>query len=124
MMVRQHMGEPALYIIDAARWGLLRQAPIGDDPLRVEVRAISAERAGELLDTGRIDAGSLNREEAIRELQLQVEVEVTQRVDFVVEDPSAAVRIPLLVPISQEEAMTQDRVGFDPFTTQGGRNDA
>lgn len=124
MMVRQHMGEPALYIIDVARWGLLRQAPIGDDPLRVEVRAISAERAGELLDTGRIDAGSLNREEAIRELQLQVEVEVTQRVDFVVEDPSAAVRIPLLVPISQEEAMTQDRVGFDPFTTQGGRNDA
>ena len=123
MMVRQHMGEPALYIIDAARWGLLRQAPIGDDPLRVEVRAISAERAGELLDTGRIDAGSLNREEAIRELQLQVEVEVTQRVDFVVEDPSAAVRIPLLVPISQEEAMTQDRVGFDPFTTQEGRDD-
>ena len=124
IMVHQRISEPALYIIDVARWGLLRQAPIGDDPLRVEVCAISAERAGELLDTGHVRAGGLTREEAIRALQLQVEVEVTQRVDFVVEDPSAAVRIPLLVPISQEEAMTQDRVGFDPFTTQGGRNDA
>lgn len=124
MMVRQHMGEPALYIIDVARWGLLRRADVGDEPLRVEVRAISAERAGELLDTGHVRAAGLTREEAIRKLQLRVEVEVAQRVDFVVEDRSAAVRIPLLVPISQEEAMTQDRVGCDPFTTQEGRNDA
>lgn len=124
VLMSQHIGEPALYIVDVARWGLLRRADVGDEPLRVEVHAISAERAGELLDTGRIDAGSLNRAEAIRALQLQVEVEVTQRVDFVVEDPSAAVRIPLQVPISSDEVMTQDRVGFDPFTTQEGRNDA
>ena len=124
MMVRQHMGEPALYIIDIARWGLLRRADVGDEPLRVEVHAISAERAGELLDTRLISAGGLTREEAIRALQLQVEVEVAQRVDFVVEDPSAAVRIPLQLPVPQEEVMVQDRVGLDPFTTQEGRNDA
>ena len=124
IMVSRRIGEPALYIIDVARWGRLRQADIGNEPLRVEVHAISAERAGELLDTGCISAGDLSREEAIRALQLQVEVEVAQRVDFVVEDSSAAVRIPLQVPIGQEEAMAQDRVGLDPFTTQEGRDDA
>lgn len=124
IMASPQIGEPALYVIDIARWGLMRRADIGDDPLRVEVHAISADRAGELLDTGRVNAGHLSREEAMRELQLQVVVEVTQRVDFVVEDPSAAVRIPLQVSISQEEVMAQDRVGFDSFTTQEGRNDA
>ncbi len=124
IMVSQQIGKPALYIIDVARWGRLRQANIGNEPLRVELHAISAERAGELLDTGCISAGDLSREEAMRALQLQVEVEVAQRVDFVVEDPSAAVRIPLQLPVPQAEVMVQDRVGLDPFTTQEGRNDA
>lgn len=124
VVVSQRIGEPALYIIDVARWGWLRQADIGDDPLQVKVHEISAERAGELLDTGLISAGDQSREEAMRALQLQVEVEVAQRVDFVVENPSAAVRIPLQLPVSQEEVMVQDRVGLDPFTTQKGRNDA
>ena len=117
-------GTPALYIVDVMRWGLLRRTSIDGEPFRVEVHAISAERAEELLDTGRVSAGRLSREEAVRQLQLQVEVEIMERIDFVVEDPNAAVRILLEVPISDEEAEAQDRVESDPFWVQKGRSDA
>ena len=122
IMAGQMTGTPALYIVDVMRWGLLRRASIDDEPFRVEVHAISAERAEELLDTKRVNAGGLSHEEAVRHLQLQVEVEVTERIDFVVEDPNAAVRIPLHVPISDEEAEAQDRVESDPFSIQEGRS--
>lgn len=117
-------GLPMLYVIDVGRWGLLRQAKIGENLLNVDIRAISEERAKEMIDIGMVPKGELSDDEAVWKLQLQVEVEVTQRVDFIVEDPSAVVEIVLQTPLSPAEAAAQDRIESDPFTTQEGERHA
>ena len=99
---------PTLSVINLARAGVLRRADIDGMPVKVEIKEIDAARTAEL----RRFPG--------------LELEVTARIEFVLEDADAVASFPLggMLPVTSEEIEVNHRIESDPFTTQEGRNDA
>ncbi len=89
---------PEICVVDPASWGCLVRADAGDngEQLEVLVREIDEPRARELLQRNPdLFAEKGNEDERILALRNRVELEIWQRVDFVVKDPTRARRIRL-----------------------------
>lgn len=99
---------PTLSVINLTRVGILRRADIDGVPVKIKIKEIDATRAAELRHFPRL------------------ELEVTARIEFVLEDADAVTCFPLggMLPATSEEIEVNHRIESDPFTTQEGRNDA
>ena len=88
-------GELRLYLLEPRSWGCFARAQCqGDQDLRIDVSAISAERARELLkENPNYFSSEPNETSKLRKLQTLVELEVYARVEIRVKDPSRARRV-------------------------------
>ena len=86
-------GDPVLLMLDLDRWGWLVRAPINGEEFGLEFKEIDREGAEQLVDNSSDQDG--DREERIREQMLKVRLDAQERVKFEVENPDAALRIPL-----------------------------
>ena len=90
-----HDGDRRLYVVEPGEWGCFVRAQVeGDRDLRVEVDAISLERARKLLSANP-NSFSKEPDEAskLRKWQTFVEIDVAARTEFRVIDPSRARRV-------------------------------
>ena len=88
-------GEPRLYIVDPNTWGRYVRTPFADgQPLKVEVKLISLERAQEMLQGNKALFEDLpDFDSKLRKLQTYVEVAIGIRHQFIVADQSRARKI-------------------------------
>ena len=87
-------GERCVYVVDVGRWGRLVRATFeGGQVLHVDVQCISPERAEELLEAHPDWFSEQLHESKLRKIQTYVEVIISVRHDFHVDDPSRARRI-------------------------------
>ena len=86
-------GTPVLLMLDLERWGWLVRAPIGGEEFGLEFEEIGREEAEQMVDDNPEQGG--DREERIRERMLKVRLVAQERVKFEVENPDAALRIPV-----------------------------
>ena len=86
-------GDPVLLMLDLDRWGWLVRAPINGEEFGLEFKEIDREGAEQLVDNSSDQDG--DREERIREQMLKVRLDAQERVRFEVENPDAALRIPV-----------------------------
>ena len=88
-------GEPRIYVVDPGTWGEFVSAPFADrQPLRVEVKAISRERAQEMLKANpTLFEDTPDHDSKLRKLQTYVDVAIAVRHRFTVADQSRARKI-------------------------------
>lgn len=87
-----------IFVVDPASWGSLIRAGAGNsgEELQVDIKTIDEERARELLrENPDLFKDEGDEDERILALMNRVELEIWQRVDFIVKDPTRARRIRL-----------------------------
>lgn len=93
-LVQSRAGEEqSILMLDLERWGWLVRAPIDGEEFGLELEEIKREEAEQMVDNNPDQGG--DREERIREQMLKVRLVVQERVKFEVENPDAALRIPV-----------------------------
>lgn len=89
------VGAPVLLMLDLERWGWLVRAPIDGEEFGLKLEEINREEAERMVDNNPDQGG--DREGRIRERMLEVRLVAQERVKFEVENPDAALRIPVRI---------------------------
>ena len=96
-----------VYVVGPAGWGqFVRAGTVGGQDLRIEMKAISINRAKELLKgNSKLFADQPDEESKLRKLQTHVEIVIGERTGFRVTDPTRARRlVPIERPDGDDEA--------------------
>lgn len=86
-------GDPVLLMVDLDRWGWLLRAPIDGEDFALDLEEIDRQEAEKRADQAAED--ERDREQRVRELMLKVRLTAQERTRFEVENPDAALRIPV-----------------------------
>ena len=86
-------GDPVLLMVDLDRWGWLLRAPIDGEDFALDLEEIDRQEAEQWADQAAED--ERDREQRVRELMLKVRLTAQERARFEVENPDAALRIPV-----------------------------
>lgn len=93
-LVQSRAGEEqSILMLDLERWGWLVRAPIDGEEFGLKLEEINREEAEQMVDDNPEQGG--DREGRIRERMLKVRLVAQERVNFEVENPDAALRIPV-----------------------------
>ena len=84
-------GDPVLLMVDLDRWGWLLRAPIDGEDFALDLEEIDRQEAEQRAD----QTAEGDREQRVRELMLKVRLTAQERARFEVENPDAALRIPV-----------------------------
>lgn len=86
-------GDPVLLMVNLNRWGWLIRTPLNGEDFALDLEEIDRDEAGKLAD--RTTGDERDREQRVREFMLKVRLTAQEHTRFEVENPDAALRIPV-----------------------------